>query len=105
MPQILIRNVKQQELETIAEPLVEELAAITGSPEDYFTIELLHTTVIGKSEVYPMIQINWFARAQEVQDDVAASIDRHLRALGYSQIDVYFVILQEDAYYDNAIHY
>ena len=105
MPQILIRNVQQQELEGIVEPLIEELASLTGSPIDYFSVELLQNTIISKSAVYPMVQINWFKREQLVQDKVAKAIDRHLRALGYLQIDVYFVILQEVDYYDNGEHY
>lgn len=105
MPQIIIRNVQQHELASVAQDLVEELAQLTGSPADYFSVELLHTTVISKSEIYPMVQINWFKRTQAIQDKVAKVIDKYLRELGYSQIDVYFVILQEHAYYDNGDHY
>lgn len=105
MPQIIMRNVQQQEIESIVQELVEELAEITGSPTDYFSVELLHTTVISKSERYPMVQINWFERTQAIQDKVAKAIDKYLRELGYTQIDVYFVILQEHAYYDNGEHY
>lgn len=105
MPQLLIRNVQQQELEGIVESLVTELATIIGSPVDYFSVELLQNTIISKSAVYPMVQVNWFKREQCVQNKVANSIDKHLRALGYEQIDVYFIILQEAAYYDNGEHY
>lgn len=108
MPQVIIRGMDVEKVKTISGGLVDELTEIIGCPRDYFTIELLPTTFITDGKVgegTPFVQVNWFDRGQEVQDKTAVAIDRHIRSAGYSQIDIFFVVLQESKYYENGRHY
>ena len=108
MPQLIIRGLEKTEVQQISKLLVDELTVVIGCPRDYFTIEVPDTTFIYDGEevtATPFIQVNWFDRGQSVQDQAAAAIDRHIRALGYNQIEIFFIPLQEAAYYENGKHY
>ena len=108
MPQLIIRGLGKTEVQQISKLLVDELTVVIGCPRDYFTIEVPVTTFIYNGEevtATPLIQVNWFDRGQSVQDQAAAAIDRHIRALGYNQIEIFFIALQEAAYYENGKHY
>ncbi|HMM22309.1 MAG TPA: DUF1904 domain-containing protein [Selenomonadales bacterium] len=108
MPQIIIRGMDEAPVKAISGGLVDELTEIVGCPRDYFTIELLPSIFIadGKAvEGTPFVQVNWFDRGQAVQDRAAAAIDRHIRGAGYRQTDIFFLVLQEQKYYENGRHY
>ncbi|MDU2066126.1 MAG: DUF1904 family protein [Sporomusaceae bacterium] len=108
MPQLLFRCIEIDELKKISRPLVDELTSIIGCPRDYFTLDYCHTTRIVDGETAkgnPLVQVNWFARGQEIQDLAAQAIDKHLRQAGYDQIEVYFVELSEVNYYEQGNQY
>jgi len=108
MPQLIIRGLEKTEVQKISKLLVDELTVVIGCPRDYFTIELLASTFIRDGEEVagtPLIQVNWFDRGQAIQDQAAAAIDHHIRALGYNQIEIFFTVLQEAKYYENGKHY
>ena len=58
-----------------------------------------------KIEITPLIQVNWFDRGQKVQDEAAAAIYRHVKGAGYSNVETFFVVLEEARYYENEKHY
>jgi hypothetical protein len=108
MPQIIIKGMKKQDIKTISKGLVDELQQIIGCPRDYFTIEAVEPVFILDGEEVagtPFVQVNWFDRGQEVQDKAAMAIDECIRRVGYSQIDVFFLVLEESKYYENGKHY
>ncbi|MBC9784247.1 DUF1904 domain-containing protein [Heliobacterium chlorum] len=108
MPQIMIRGMELNDIKRISKPLVDELSEVIGCPRDYFTIEQIHSTFIADGEItkaYPFIQVNWFDRGQEIQDKAAKVIDSYVRDAGYEQVEVYFIVLNEEKYYENGEHY
>ncbi len=108
MPQLIIRGMKKEHLQAISKTLVDELTTIVGCPRDYFTIEFVETCLIQDGlEVTgsPLIQVNWFDRGQTVQDAAAQVIDQAVRSAGYDQIEIFFMVLEEARYYENAKHY
>lgn len=108
MPQLMIRGMELTDIKRISASLTDELAQVVGCPRDYFTIEAVNTVFVADgSEVkgYPLVQVNWFDRGQEVQDRAAAVIDRHIRQTGYEHIEIYFLTLFEDMYYENGKHF
>lgn len=108
MPQIIIRGMAQEDVKSISKRLVTELAECIGCPREYFTIELLQTVCIAEGEVSKgtlFVQVNWFDRGQVVQDQAAAILDRNIRNAGYSEIEIYFLVLNENKYYENGSHY
>lgn len=108
MPQLIIRGMKKEHIQAISKMMVDELTSIVGCPRDHFTIELLETHFIQdglEMEGSPFIQVNWFDRGQTVQDAAAQAIDRSVRSMGYEQIEIFFVIIDEAKYYENGNHY
>jgi hypothetical protein len=92
----------------IRRELVDELQQIVGCPREYFTVEVGNTIFISDEGEHPpclFVQVNWFERGQEVQDRVARAIDKHIRQQGYEQVEIYFMVLQENKYYENGEHY
>lgn len=108
MPQIIIRGMDQEDVKFISKQLVTELTEYIGCPREYFAIELLQTVCISEGEVGKgplFVQVNWFDRGQNVQDQAAAILDRNIRNAGYSEIEIYFLVLDENKYYENGCHY
>lgn len=106
MPQIIVKNVKKHEIESIADLMLNNLTKIIGCDLDALSLELIEGVLISeKNGKYPIIQINWFERPKAIQDAVALEIDKCFRSLGYEQVDVFFIILEKSRYYDNGVHY
>jgi hypothetical protein len=107
MPQIVIKGMKKEEVQKISKKLIDELYPIVQCPREYFTIEFVDDTFIMDGDVVKsnlFIQINWFDRGQEVQDEVAAAITKNIYEVGYEQVDIFFTILERSNYYENGKH-
>lgn len=108
MPFLRFKAVDQQVLLSISKPMVDELVEIVGSPRDYFSLEHINATFIADGELAkptPVVEIAWFSRPQEVQDAVAKCVTRHLSNAGYATVDIYFVKLKRERYYENGEHF
>ncbi len=106
MPHLLIRGVSPDQIRTISEPLIEELAKLFQCPPDHILLECLHTTAIFHGETvpsFPFIEVNWFDRGQEVRDQAAYCIDRHVRSLGIAELEIAFKIYEANGYYANGV--
>lgn len=103
MPQIKIRGIETEIIRKLSKQLVDELAVLTESPRDYFTLEVIHSTFIMDGDVvpgYPFVEIAWFERGQAIQDQVAQAISRLLNEGGCSSVDIMFTILEKPRYYE-----
>ncbi len=108
MPQIIIKGMKLADVQKISKSMIDELEVIIDCPREYFTLEGIETNFIVDGEIVakdPLIQINWFDRGQEVQDQTAAAITKHVAAAGYKDIDIFFIMLERKNYYENGIHF
>lgn len=108
MPIITLRAVKQHEVVNISRELVDELTELLECPRDYFTLEIRNSTFIKDGEIsdgYPIIDVTWFDRGQELQDKVAKVITKYIQGLGYETIDVIFHLSKKESYYENGIHF
>lgn len=108
MPILSIKALSKDEVVKISKDMVDELEAIIKCPRDYFTIELINSTFVKdgyESKSYPIIDISWFDRGQEVQDYVAKAITKHIYSLGYDTVDIIFHPLDEKRYYENGEHF
>ncbi len=107
MPQFLIKGMKLKEVQNISTQLVNELEEIIGCPRDYFRIECVESTLIKDGDVVtgcPMVQVNWFDRGQDIQDKVAASLSENIKRSGYEQVEIFFIVLERNKYYENENH-
>lgn len=108
MPQVKIRGIETEIVRQISKQLIDELAVLTQSPRDYFTLEVIHSTFIMDGAVvpaYPFVEIAWFDRGQEIQDQVAQAISRLLNQASYPSVDIMFTVLEKPRYYENGEHY
>lgn len=108
MPILTLRAVKQEEALKFSKELIDELEGLLSCPRDYFTIELRNSTFIKDgqiSEGYPIVDVSWFDRGQELQDKAAEIITKHIKEFGYETVDVIFHKLVEEAYYENGKHF
>ena len=108
MPQIIIRGMEIEDIKKISRNMIDELQAIIDCPREYFTIEALHSAFIqdGASvKGAPLVQVNWFDRGPEIQNQTAAVINRYIHSIGYDQSDIYFIMLEKERYYENGEHF
>ncbi|SDK72847.1 DUF1904 domain-containing protein [Natronincola ferrireducens] len=108
MPQIKVRGIAPEELCKIDLPMVDKLTEIVGCPRDYFEIEYIQSVAIrnGKiDEVYPFIEVAWFDRGQEIQDQVAKTIYDFVQQIGIKNLDIAFIYFEKNNYYENGEHF
>ncbi|WP_423798009.1 DUF1904 family protein [Neobacillus sp. SAB-20_R2A] len=105
MPHLIIRGVSVEQVKTISTTLVQELADLCACGTDNFTLELVHSTyVFDGNEVpgYPLIEVKWFERGQEIQNQFASIVSKQIQALGIPEAEVAFSTFLESAYYLNG---
>jgi hypothetical protein len=107
MPHIIIKGMQVGDVKKISKAMVDELEVIVGCPREYFTLECMETHFIIDGEDVckdPFIQINWFDRGQEIQDQTALAITKHIEAAGYKNVEMFFTMLERNNYYENGTH-
>ncbi|MCG7585285.1 DUF1904 domain-containing protein [Photobacterium sp. OFAV2-7] len=111
MPHLRFRDVEFDTVKSLSTALVDDLQPLMDCPREDFTLEHISTTFIFDGEVsfaYPFVEVLWFDRGQEIQDQVAQHITEAVRnALEEPERDVavIFTALTPTAYYDNGKHY
>lgn len=109
MPHLIFKGVTSNEVSKISENLIESLAITIDCPVDHFTVEWQETVFFrqGKQGMggYPFVTMNWFARPQPLQDQVAKLITDSVMSQGYDEVCVMFNVLEPTRYYDNGEHY
>ncbi|WP_166245224.1 DUF1904 family protein [Paenibacillus turpanensis] len=105
MPHVLVRGIPAEQLATLSTLLIEQLAEVCECGTDNFTLESVPTTGVFGGKViaaFPFAEVYWFERGTEVRDRFADVLDRHLRSLGYSEVEIAFQAYREDSYYING---
>lgn len=108
MPQLKIRGIEKEKIVSVSTTLVNELSELVSCSREDFTIELIESTYIFDGQEvnpYPFIEVAWFDRGQEVQDKVAEIITNKFRDQGIQDIDLMFILLEENKYYYNGKHF
>lgn len=108
MPILTIKAIHEEKICSISKELVDELEEIIKCPREYFTIEAVKSIFFRDGNVvdgYPIVEISWFDRGQEIQDKVAMVVTKYVKAIGYENVDVIFHTLEETKYYENGKHF
>lgn len=109
MPHIRIRGMKKNEIQQMSTELIDELSEIIKSPRDYFTIEHIESTFIFDGALggnrYPFVNVDWFAREEDVRTKTVETITRYIKKFEYDCIAVYFTDLIEKNYFENGEHF
>lgn len=107
MPMIKVKGISKDEVLKESTELIDRLVEVIECPRDYFTIELIENLFIfdGKEVEAPsIIEVAWFNRGQEVQDKVAKIITEHFKK-DRACLDVIFMDLETESYYENGVHF
>jgi hypothetical protein len=105
MPQLIFKGVTVDQVKKISTALVQELALLCNCDIDNFTLEIVHSTfVFNEEEVpgFPFIEVKWFDRGQEVQDQFANIMTKHIHSLDIQEVEIAFTVFLESAYYLNG---
>ncbi len=108
MPHIRVRGMYESDVRKITPKMVDALTHITKCPRDHVSVEVLPSIWIeeaGSSSAYPFIEVHWFDRPQEVQNEVASAFTDAVMDEGFEEVAVLFYTLQAEKYYDNGTHY
>jgi hypothetical protein len=105
MPQLIFKGITVEQVKNISTSLVQELAVLCNCETDNFTLEMIHSTfVFDQEEVpgFPFVEVKWFERGQEVQDEFAKIMTKHIQSLGIAEVEIAFTVFLESAYYLNG---
>jgi hypothetical protein len=105
VPQLLIKGISVEQVKTISKPLVQELAELCACGTDNFTLEVMNSTFVFDGEEvpgYPFIEVKWFERGLEIQDEFANLITKQVHSLGIPEVEVAFTTFRESNYYLNG---
>lgn len=108
MPILTMRAMESSKICSISKNLIDELEKLLKCPRDYFNIEVVNSTFIKDGEIvkgYPIVDISWFDRGQELQDMVAEIVTKYIHSCGYNDVDIIFHSLCENNYYENGKHF
>ena len=85
--------------------MVQELADVCACGTDNFTLEVVNSTFVfdgGEVPGYPFIEVKWFERGQEVQDQFAKTVTKHVQLLEIPEVELAFSTFRESYYYFNG---
>lgn len=105
MPHLVIRGVSVEEMKRMSTPLAGELAEICECDTDNFTFEVLPSTFVFDGReipAFPLIEVKWFERGQEVRDKFAQAVTDYVMSTGVKEVEVAFIPFSETAYYING---
>ena len=108
MPLLKFKAREGRKLITVSKNLIDELEALIKCPRSYFSLEVVESKFI-KDGAYvegsPIVEVAWFDRGQDVQDEAAKIITKNINSIGYKDVDVIFTALEEKKYYENGEHF
>ena len=105
MPQLLIKGATLEEIKSISKAMTDEMVDVLKCPRDYIVLEYVPATYVCDGEVtagYPLVNVLWFDRGQDIQNKVAEIVTRYLKGFGYGTVDVFFNVLEPSRYYENG---
>lgn len=108
MPQLTLRGIGTEQVETVSGPLAAELAVLLDCPEDYFTFDCLTTlSFFGGRQVdtAPFIDVLWFDRGTALQDQTAAAITAAFEKVGVKGLEICFRAAEKKDYYGDGVSY
>lgn len=108
MPHLRMRAMSPEHVQTLSKDLLPVLAAAINTDEANFTFERINTDFFfaGKAvSSFPIIEVLWFPRSQEVQDKVASIITDKVKTLISDDVIVVFTQLSKEGYYENGVHF
>lgn len=108
MPQLTVKGMKIDELCKISKELTDKLEIAANCERKHIKIEYCQTEYIKDGSIvepFPKVEVLWFGRSQEVQDNVAKIITDMIKEFGYKHVQVTFNVFEATKFYENGEHY
>lgn len=108
MPQLTVRGMKIDELIKISKELTDKLVLAANCERKHIKIEYCETKYISDGSIvdtFPKVEVLWFGRSQEVQDNVAKTITEMIKEFDYPHVQVTFNVVEATKFYENSEHY
>ncbi len=110
MPRFVFKNMSKDHVQTLSNEMAQELATIIDCPIDWLTFEYIDNSIfllgddITNQSIF--VEVSWFKRSQQVQDDVAQALYNYLlKQMHEKEITIIFYELSKMNYYENGQHY
>ena len=108
MPMLKFKGIEVTKIIKESKDLIDELQVLIQCPREYFSLSIDQSVYIKDGEIVegvPVVEISWFDRGQEIQDKVAKMVTKYVFLMGYTDVDVIFVIFDKTRYYENGDHF
>lgn len=109
MPHIRISNLDKEKAIKFSKDLAHIVSTISETPTEY--IKVFHTNyncILNygfKETSFPIIDIYWMPRKQEICDNVARFITDYFKTHGYSFVQITFTEFSGNLFFENGQHY
>ena len=103
MPQVVVKNLSREEVARLASPIAQAVAGPIGVPLDYIVVEHADTAFFrsgAPDSRSVMVWIYWKKRPRELQEQVAKGLGTLLLAEGFAPVEVVYVNLDMDDFYE-----
>lgn len=109
MPHLRFREIDESIVSQLSLELPPLLAPVMTTSEDNFTFEKIETVFYSfgrQQKSYPFVEVLWFQRSQEVQNETANIISQKVQMLtGQADVVVVFIPIPKNSYYENGNHF
>lgn len=106
MPTLRFYHIAKSDVIKCAPALLEQLGEVLALPQDYINLDVIESVAVtaeGVTTGLPMVEVLAFERAAELEGAVAGIVTTELEALGYNEIELYFIYLTPTSYYCSAV--
>ena len=109
MPHLRFRALDSKHVASLSIALPKSLAVVMQTSEDNFTFESITTDYFENGQSirsYPFIEVHWFARSQQIQNQSSRIITDNVKELGAAtDVVVVFYAIDKATYYENGKHF
>lgn len=106
MPFLRFHTTDVNRLMEVSREMTDRIQEVLQCPREHIVIEVIHSEIVWDGQVvtgeWPFVEVSWFERKPEIQDQVAQIIYNSLKSVGYEAADVYFSVLVPRNYYENG---
>lgn len=107
MPFFRFHSIEPSKLANVSRELTDRIQQAIGCPRENIVLELIHSSVIEDGTIkttqeWPFVEVDYFERPRDIQNEVAKILYECLKTAGYSNSDIHFRYLQPANYYENG---
>lgn len=108
MPHVRVSGIKKEKLCSMADDLAEIVHIRSKASRDYIKVIYVpneQITLKNTQNEYPMVDVYWMPRPQEICDEIAEGITSYLQGKGFDFVQVTFTEFSGNLFYENGVHY